>query len=129
MAYVSRKSGRDEIYLSPFPGPGEEWTVSTEGGTEPAWARDSGQLFYRLGDAMFAVDVTTTGTFTLGKPRLLFNSGYAHSGGVFANYDVTPDGQRFLMVKSGDRDAVTTQINVVLNWSDELNRLAPVKRP
>ena len=57
MAYVSEQSGRSEIYMRPFPGPGEEWTISTDGGTEPVWARNAGQLFYRHGDEMMVVDV------------------------------------------------------------------------
>ena len=57
IAYASDKSGRNEIYMRPFPGPGEEWTISTEGGIEPAWARNTGELFYRQGDAMMSVEV------------------------------------------------------------------------
>jgi hypothetical protein len=125
---VSDKSGRNEVYLQPYPGPGEEWTISTEGGSEPVWARSTGQLFYRQGEGMFVVDIAKAGAFAVGKPRLVFNADYVRSSpGLYANYDVTPDGQRFLMIKSGNRTAVTTQINVVLNWFDELRRLVPTQ--
>ena len=126
IAYVSAQSGRNEIYMRPFPGPGEEWTISTNGGIEPTWARKTGQLFYRLGDAMMAVDIATTPTVTIGKPRRLFAGRYAPSGALYANYDVTPDGQRFLMIKASKEDA-PSRINVVLNWTEELKRLVPTR--
>jgi eukaryotic-like serine/threonine-protein kinase len=126
IAYVSQKAGRSEVYMSPFPGPGEEWTISTEGGSEPVWARKTGQLFYRHGDAMMAVDITTTPSPVVGKPRKLFEGPYKHSDAVWPNYDVTPDGHRFLMVKGSPRPPAT-RINVVLNWSEELKRLVPTK--
>jgi serine/threonine-protein kinase len=99
IAYVSDNSGRTEIYMRPFPGPGEELTISTGGGAEPAWARNTGELFYRQGDAMMSVDVKTTPTLVVGKPRRLFERRYERIGGVFANYDVTPDGRRLLLIK------------------------------
>jgi len=79
IAYTSSKSGRNEIYMRPFPGPGEEWTLSTDGGNEPVWARKTGQLFYRQGDAMMAVDITTTPSAVVGKPQKLFQKSYARS--------------------------------------------------
>jgi Tol biopolymer transport system component len=126
IAYVSAKSGRNEIYMSPFPGPGEEWTISTEGGNEPVWARRTGQLFYRHDAAMMAVDITTTPTTVVGKPRKLFEGPYTRSTALWPNYDVSPDGQRFLMVKGSPR-MPATHINVVLDWSEELTRLVPTK--
>jgi Tol biopolymer transport system component len=123
VAYVSDKSGRNEVYMRPFPGPGEEWTISTGGGREVAWARRTGELFYRQGDMMMSVEVKTSPTLVVGKPRRLFEGRYEMNDGVFANYDVTPDGQRLLMVK-GAQEA--TVINVVLNWAEEVKRLAPI---
>ncbi len=125
IAYVSDNSGRTEIYMRPFPGPGEELTISTGGGVEPAWARNTGELFYRQGDAMMSVDVKTTPTLVVGKPRRLFERRYERVGGVFANYDVTPDGRRLLLIKGSAPQEGATQINVVLNWVDELKRLTP----
>jgi serine/threonine-protein kinase len=126
IAYTSSKSGRNEIYMRPFPGPGEEWTLSIEGGNEPVWARKTGQLFYRQGDAMMAVDITTTPTTVVGKPRKLFEKSYARSTAFWPNYDVSPDGQRFLMVK-GSPTTPATRINAVLDWPEELKRLVPAK--
>lgn len=111
--------------MRPFPGPGEEWTISTGGGTEPVWARKAGRLFYRWGEMMVA-DIATTPTLAVSKPRRLFERAYKRSVGFWPNYDAAPDGQRLLMVKSTARDA-STRINVVLNWHEELRRLVPIQ--
>jgi serine/threonine-protein kinase len=125
MAYASEESGRREIYVQAYPGPGGRWQVSSDGGNEPLWSASGRELFYRSGDRMMSVDIGTEGEFLAGKPRQLFEGSYvrAASGYVRANYDVSPDGQRFLMLKSAEqKPAPLTQIHVVLNWSDELNR-------
>jgi serine/threonine-protein kinase len=128
IAYASNKSGRNEVYMRPFPGPGEEWTISTEGGIEPVWARNTGELFYRQGDAMMSVDVKTGPTLMVGKPRRVFEGHYATSGALFANYDVTPDGKRLLMVKGSVQEA-PAQINLVINWLEEVKRLVAIEKP
>jgi hypothetical protein len=79
---------------------------------------DGKQLFYRSGDRMMAVDVSTYPSFTHGKPRLLFTGQYESSSGA-ANYDVTPDGRHFVMLQSSDAAAAATQIHVVQNWQLE----------
>ena len=127
LAYVSDESGRSEVYVQPFPGPGSKFVISTDGGSEPVWPRRGHELFYRNGDSMMAADVTTGLTFTAGKPHRLFDGRYARSTSLWPNYDVTADGQRFLMVKGVEEFTSPTQINVVLNWSEELKRLAPTK--
>jgi eukaryotic-like serine/threonine-protein kinase len=124
IAHGSNESGRSEAYVKPFPGPGGKWQISTDGGTQPVWARNGRELFYRSGDKMMAVDVTTQPTFSAGKSRVLFEGRYMPGQGSPANYDVSADGQRFLMVKASE-ETIPTQINVVLNWSDELRRLVP----
>jgi len=112
--------------VRPFPGPGGKWQISTEGGVEPVWARNGRELFYRNGDKMMAVAVETKPTFTAAKPTLLFERHYAASPqSLLANYDVSLDGQRFLMIKASEPESAATQLNVVLNWADELRRLAP----
>jgi serine/threonine-protein kinase len=126
LAYVSNESGRDEVYAQPYPGPGGKWQISTDGGTEPLWNRSGRELFYRSGDKLMAVGISTQPGFVAGKPRQLFKGGYLLSSFGVPNYDVSPDGQRFLMVKPvGQEQAVPTQINVVLNWTEELKRLVP----
>jgi len=126
LAYVSDESGRREIYVRPYPGPGGKWQISTEGGNEPVWNRSGRELFYRSGDKMMAVDVTTQPSFSAGKPKMLFEGRFRVSTRTFPMYDVSPDGQRFLMLKPSEQGgAAPTQINVVLNWSEELKRLVP----
>jgi hypothetical protein len=126
LAYISDESGRFEIYVQPYPGPGGKWQISTEGGTEPVWNPNGRELFYRSGDKMMAVDIAMEPGFTAGKPRMLFEGRYELARVPIANYDVSLDGQRFLMVKPSEQaQAAPTQINVVLNWFEELKRRVP----
>lgn len=126
LVYISNESGRYEVYVQPYPGPGGKWQISTEGGTEPMWNRNGRELFYRSGEKMMAVDVVTHPNFTAAKPRILFEGHYLLSPATSANYDVSPDGQRFLMLKSAEAGgAAPTQINVVLNWFEELKQRVP----
>jgi serine/threonine-protein kinase len=124
---VSGESGRNEIQVRQFPDSGEKLTISTEGGNEPVWSRNGRELFYRSGDAMMAVEVTTNPVLSASKPRRLFERPYELSSALWPDYDVSPDGQRFLMVKMVDESEVPAQINVVLNWHEELKRLVPPK--
>jgi serine/threonine-protein kinase len=127
LAYVSDETGRWEVFVRPYPGPGGKRQVSTEGGTEPVWNRNGRELFFRSADKMMVVQVTTQGGFSAATPRVLFEGPYRLSPGTLANYDVAPDGERFLMVEPvGQADSAATQINVVQNWLEELKRLVPV---
>jgi len=126
LAYISNESGRYEIYAQPYPGPGGKWLISTDGGTEPVWNPNGRELFYRSGDKMMAVDITTQPGFAAGKPRMLFGGLYLPTPATLPNYDVSPDGQRFLMLKPIEQaQAAPTQINVVLNWFEELKQKVP----
>jgi Tol biopolymer transport system component len=125
IAYASDESGRFEIYVRPYPGPGGKWQISTEGGTEPVWNPKGRELFYRSGTKMMAVEVTTQGAFSAGKPKVLFEGQYVPTPRSFQDYDVSPDGQRFLMLKSGEQSQAPAQINIVLNWFEELKQKVP----
>ena len=127
LAYISDESGRQEIFVQPYPGPGGKWQISTEGGNEPAWSRNGRELFFRSGNKMMAVEVTTQPTFSAGKPKVLFAGQYltVTPGLTGTAFDISPDGQRFLMVKETERATTNAQINVVLNWSEELKRRVP----
>jgi Tol biopolymer transport system component/predicted Ser/Thr protein kinase len=125
LAYISDESGRYEIYVQPYPGPGGKWQISTEGGTEPVWNPNGRELFYRVGDKMMAVDIATQPGFAAGKPRMLFEGQYLPAPATAPNYDVSPDGQRFLMIKASEQAQAPTQINVVLNWFEELKQKVP----
>jgi Tol biopolymer transport system component len=125
LAYVSNESGRYEIYVKPYGGPGGKWQISTGGSTEPVWNPNGRELFYRQGDKMMAVDVSTQPAFSAGKPKVLFEGHYVPTPVSFPNYDVSADGQRFLMLRALNPAQSLTQINVVLNWTEELKRLVP----
>ena len=125
LAYVSNESGRHEIYVQPYPGPGGKWLISTGGGTEPVWNRNGRELFYRSGEKMMSVEISTQSGFAAGNPRQLFAGQYMTTTITIPNYDVSPDGQRFLMLKPNEQAQSATQINVVLNWFEELKRRVP----
>ena len=132
LAYSSDDTGQEEVYVTSFPGPGGKMAVSTQGGRSPRWSADGRELFYRNGDDMMVVAVEAGESFRAGPPQLLFTGNFEReipSEGA-ANYDVSGDGQRFLMLaETVDEDAIDVlppQINVVLNWFEELKRLVPI---
>jgi serine/threonine-protein kinase len=126
LALVSNESGKRQIHVRPFPSGEGNWMVSIDGGTQPMWSRDGGELFYRDGDRMMAVPVTRGGrTFTAGRPVLLFEGRY-ESPALRSNYDVTSDGRAFVMVKANEPDASNRQLNIVVNWAEELAHRLPV---
>ena len=103
--YLSPESGRREIYIRPYPGPGGQVTVSVDGGREPIWS-PNGEVFYRNieGDSLFAVSVATTPALKIGPPVQLFQRRRYYitpTGSPRPQYDVTADGQRFLMIAPG----------------------------
>ena len=131
LSFTSNRSGRDEIYVKRYPAEGGLLSISTDGGHRPFWAPHSGEIFYREGDKMMTASVETQPNVRVGKPRTLF-VGLSRLGREPApvdrrDYDPTPDGQRFLIVKRGE-ESVPTQINVVLNWAEELKRLVPTEK-
>jgi serine/threonine-protein kinase len=123
IAYTSDESGRSEIYVRPFQGSGGKTQVSTDGGTEPVWSRGGKELFYLNGDKTIAVDVQTNPSFSAGTPHILFSGRYLPSPNNVSGYDVSPDGKRFLKVQA-TRSEQVSQINVVINWFEELKSLA-----
>jgi serine/threonine-protein kinase len=129
MAYQSDESGRLEVYVRPFPDVDDgKWQVSSDGGREPRWGPEGRELFYRDTDMMMVVTVEAGPTFSAGLPSVLFTGDYATPGPQVANYDISPDGQRFLMMKNSaesEQTVASTQLIVVDNWFEELNRLAP----
>ena len=128
VAYRSNESGQDEIYITTYPAPGGMRPVSRDGGTQPAWV-GNGELFYRSldGNTMMVAPVSTEPTLDIGVPEVVFQGRYAFGpAGPRANYDVTADGQRFLMISAGETDSDRMQINVVLNWFEELKERVPV---
>jgi Tol biopolymer transport system component len=124
VAYASNESGRWEIYVAPFPGPGGNWKVSSAGGSEPRWRRDGNEIFYLAPDAkLMALDVKEGPTFEADVPRPLFQTRrreHISSSDLFS-YDVSPDGQRFL-VNTDVGEATSPPLTVVLNWTAGLKK-------
>jgi len=130
LAYQSDESGRAEIYVRPFPRVNDgRWLVSTLGGTRPAWARNGRELFYLdPANLLTTVPVQTSGPkFSAGSPSAVFATKYAAPLNNSRTYDVSPDGQRFLMIKeTAAIDATPTAgIIAVVNWFEELKTKLP----
>ena len=136
VAYCSTESGKPQVYVQGFPAPGPKIQISNDGGTDPVWRRGGGELFFRNGDSMMVVAVSTASGFTAGRPQELWKGTYSHGmssscgppGFSSSNYDVAPDGHRFLMIKDENQDKVTsTQVVVALGWADEVRRAAEAR--
>ena len=137
LAYQSYESQRSEIFVQPFPPTGAKYQVSTEGGTTPLWSPARSQLYYwaTLSQHLVAVDVQTEPTFSVGKKVVLAIDAIPVAAPFGeTNYDLTPDGKQFVVVTravspSGDADrSPAQQMEFVLNWFDELRRLAPITK-
>jgi serine/threonine-protein kinase len=134
IAYASNESGKNEVYVQPFPDLGSRHQISTDGGTAPAWSRDGQELFYTTTETfggqasptrMMAVAVTTAPSFVASPPRMLFEGRYGASAQV-RPYDVSRDGQRFLMVKQKERAPISaSQMILVQHWLEELKARVP----
>jgi len=129
MTYVSKDSEADEVWVQAFPA-GERHKMSTNGGTNPAWARNGRELFYAVHgsnaeSSLMAVDFTPGTVFKAGTPHKLFDADFATTTPQ-RGFDVMPDGQHFIMTRAGEATAETAgKINVVLNWAEELKARAP----
>ncbi|HEV2198705.1 MAG TPA: protein kinase [Bryobacteraceae bacterium] len=123
VAYTSDESGKNRVYVRPFPGPGGKTPISIEAGQEPRWRRDGQEMFYRDPEKnqLMAVDVQTGPEFRVGQPHVLFALG-------ITPWDVAPDGKRFLVVKEPEAAAGEAKLQVVENWFEELRQKVPVGR-
>jgi eukaryotic-like serine/threonine-protein kinase len=121
LAYASNESGKNEIYVRPFPETASaKWQVSTAGGTEPAWSSTGRELFYFNGKTeMVSVEVPPGTTFSVGRQRTLFSAALLSGGGPVPSYSVSPDDKRFLMVREGDT-AQQSELIVAENWLEQL---------
>jgi serine/threonine-protein kinase len=130
MAYTSGKSGCREVYVTRFPSREDEEQISSEGGEEPLWGRNGKQLFYRRHEQndVWSVDLNLGEYPPASKPRLLFRqSGYRE--GIPNNaWDLSPKGQRFIMVKIEDRITRVTEMILVQNWFEGLKQKVPNER-
>ena len=120
----SKGNGEYEVYVQAFPGPGPQIPVSVGGGDSPRWSRDGREIFYHSGDALRAVTVTAQPTFVVGQPKALLKGDYDW-GSLGFNYSPAPDGRKFVMVKYPEGHGESAQVNVVLNWFEELKARVP----
>ena len=133
LVYLSNESGQDEVYVQPFPNVDDgKWQISRDGGFSPRWGPDSREVFFLTAErpgalvTLMAAVNDTEPTFTPGIPRRLFDVGpYPSGAGWFSPYDVSPDGQRFLMITE-DTSTRSDSLILVQNWFEELKRLVPV---
>ena len=121
VAYCSDESGQYEVYVQPFPEGGGKWQVSTNGGGQPRWSKDGRELFYVEGDMLIAVVVRTTPSFSSGSATSLFKDPHlVAANAIQVRYDVSADGQRFVLVATVEsEEAKAPSIHVVENWFAE----------
>jgi len=121
MAYVTDEPGQDEVYVCSFPDLNNRTQISNAGGTEPVWDPDGKKLYYRdhSGRKMMVVAIETVPKLTVGDPVILFEDNFKRGYPFGRNYDISPDGRWFLMIKDGAHHEAN-QMNVIYNWSTEL---------
>jgi len=125
MAYVSDESGRYEVYVRRFPSAEDRRQISFNRGDEPVWDTSGQRLFFRSGNTMKVVTLEDETHFTFSAPQDLFTEWFDRNK-IVANYDYNAENQRFIIVKSQRKESIPMQINVVLNWLEELKHLVPM---
>lgn len=126
IAYVSNESGRDEVYAREVADGGRQHTISNGGGSEPVWSKDGGELFYRSGEWLFAVPIEASDDLLVGSPEALFQGTFkVESLGGNQLYDVSADGQRFIMIDEGDALRGPDRLHMVLDFASELTSSDP----
>jgi serine/threonine protein kinase/Tol biopolymer transport system component len=126
LAYCSNETGRNEIYVVPFPNStAGKWPVSSQGGNEPVWAHNGHELFYRDGSGrLVTVAVSLTPTFSSGEPKVLFPANDYFSSTFHQQYTVSRDDRRFLMIRPITSRITENRIMVVDNWFEELKSMS-----
>jgi hypothetical protein len=113
IAFTTNESGRDEVVVQPFPGPGGRVQVSTGGGTEPVWSRDGRRLFYRGERQLMAAVVHPGSAFAVVARDTVLADTYVYASNPHANYDVMPDGTHFVFLEPDN----VGELIVVANWT------------
>ncbi len=133
IAYMSDESGREEIYVRPFPAAAGKWQVSDGGGDWPTWSPDGTELIYRTEDGLMSSTVTAeNGTFRADRPKPLAASalannqiGIAIAGSIFSDYEISRDGETFVILQGGEGLANQNHVTLVTNWFDVLRETFP----
>jgi eukaryotic-like serine/threonine-protein kinase len=113
LTYQSDESGKTEVYVTAFPGPGGKWQISTDGGRGALWAPDGREIFYRKDKKVMRVAVTVSPSFSASRPEVLFE-------GDYQGWDIARDGKRFLMVKDEAAESAPKHLNLFLDWFEDL---------
>jgi Tol biopolymer transport system component len=125
VAFATDESGTPQVVVQPFPGPGPRLQVSTKGGREPVWSRDGRRLYYRGDGKLMAATLVTSPNLFVASRIELFDDVYVKAALPHANYDVSPDGTKLLMLKGSDDQ----RLIVVHNWVEELRALLRPRAP
>ena len=121
IAYVSNETGSPEVFIRPYPDTGTASQVSTGGGGSPLWSRDGRELFFISGTRMMSVPIETKPTLRIGTPARLFDGGFNVSHP--RDFDISPDGRRFVVVRHSGGDSGKQEMRIVLNWLEEMKRV------
>ena len=128
LAYWSNESGREEVYVRPFPGPGGKSVISTGGGSSPTWSRTKRELFYALNSQIMVVSFAVEAeSFRAEKPRLWSDAHYQQRGLFNRMFDLHPDGIRFALspAEQAQGGVNPNHLTFIFNFFDELRRIAP----
>jgi Tol biopolymer transport system component len=126
LAYTSDESGTKQVYVRRFPGPEGRWQISTGSGVEPVWSRDGRELYFRSGDSLMVSTIETDPDFRAGKPSPLFEAPFDSAGSLYADYDASPDGESFVMIRS-EKERTATRILVIEGFLRELRERVPAR--
>ena len=127
LAYASDEAGRRDVYLTSYPSPGAKELLTPEGGTEPVWAADGKELFFRRERGVYSVAMPVEPGGSIGEPELLFEGDYVEGFNSRPNYDVSADGTRFIMVEGG-LGLTHGRLDVVLDFEASLERSLPLAK-
>jgi len=124
IAYFDYETG--ELYVRRYEGTGIGEVVSRDGGVAPSWAPDGHTIYYRDDQRMMAVEIHTEPSLSAGSPTMLFEGAYERdTSWKPRKYDLSPDGEKFVMIKSASGTDASMRLQIVLNWFEELKRLVP----
>jgi Tol biopolymer transport system component len=120
VVYQSMETGQNEVYITGFPVPGARKQVSMDGGFDPLWSPDMKKIIYRKGNQVMSVDITTEPTLSVGKAEPLFSGSYLNLTMLGNFFDIHTDGGRLVMVRGGEIDTTINHINVIKNFTEEI---------